>query len=311
MFTGTPDGILAAMRINILLGNLEPHLWEMNGDNVNFVRYGLEDCGVEVRIGTDQLDPNATNLFFDRFYTAPNFPMQMEAAKIPFGLVCTEAIGPDGTWNYGAEGGGQAYNAFALAAERAEFIWCVLEESVEACRALNERVAHIPYGYTKRMETVSPIPVAERDIDFLLCGFTSPRRREIMDGLAERGYRTVHPGGPIPAFLRDALMACTRINLSVQKTDQHGIISPTRICHSVINKIPVLLEADEANRGGEDEYSQFCLLSGAGDLAKACAELIEETDLAAHVEEAYERMRLERPLKEAMAGVLEATLGGG
>ncbi len=256
--------MVAGMDINILLSNLEPHLWEMNADNVNFVRFGLEEAGARVRLGTDQLDPKAINLFFDRFYTAPNFPLQMEKAGIRFGLVCTEAVGPDGRWNYGAEGGGQAYNAFKLAAERAEFVWCVLAESVEACRALNERVAHIPYGYTERMETVRPLPMAERDIDFLLSGFSSPRRRQILDGLAAKGFRTAHPGGPVPAYLRDALMARARINLSLQKTEAHAIVSPTRICHSVINRVPVLLEGD----GGGDEYGEFCLLGGAGEVAE-------------------------------------------
>ena len=57
------------MNINIMLSNLKPHLWEMMTDSVGFIAGALEECGVSVRIGTNQIDSDTLNLFFDRFYT--------------------------------------------------------------------------------------------------------------------------------------------------------------------------------------------------------------------------------------------------
>src|SRR3990172_2016955 len=98
------------MSFNILYGNLKPHLWETVSDSVRFVRHALEAGGVR------------------------------------YGLVCTEAVAPDGTWNFGAEGDAPGtFAAFELAARNADFVWCLLEESVAACSAMNERTAYLPF----------------------------------------------------------------------------------------------------------------------------------------------------------------------
>ena len=116
-----------AVTINIVLGNLKPQLWATNADSVSFVKGALEANGVSVKIGLDNLDPDAINLFFDRFYVEPNLPVKLKAAGIKYGIVCTEAISPQGIWNYGAEGDEPyTFAAFELAAKNAEFVWCQL-----------------------------------------------------------------------------------------------------------------------------------------------------------------------------------------
>ena len=51
-------------------------------------------------------------------------------------MVCTEVISPNGIWNYGAERDVPGtYAAFELAVRNADFVWCMLEASLEACRA--------------------------------------------------------------------------------------------------------------------------------------------------------------------------------
>ena len=287
-----------------MLSNLKPHLWEMVADTVQFVTGALGECGVAVKTGTSQLDPNALNLFIDRFYIEPNFPAQMKMGGVKYGLICTEVISPDGTWNYGAEGGDPAtFAAFELAAKNAEFVWCLLEESVEACRVMNPNTAYLPFGYLKSMETLKPLSDAEKDIDFLMCGFPSDRRQRLVHEISEAGHEVYYPAMPVPAYLRDSLMERSRVNLSLQKTESHSIISVTRICHSVINRVPVLLE----HVGSTNPYTDLCISTDGGDVVQTANACMTEIDLADFAERNYRKLKATLPMKENMANVLEKT----
>jgi len=292
------------MYVNIMLSNLKPHLWEMVSDSVRFISTALETCGVAVKIGTSQLDPKALNLFFDRFYIEPNFPAQMKSAGVKYGLVCSEVVSPDGTWNYGAEGGDPAtYAAFELAAKNAEFVWCMLEESVEACTAINPNTAYLPFGYLEKMATLKPLPEAERDIDFLMCGFPSDRRQKLIGEISEEGHEVYYPAMPVPSYVRDSLMERSRVNLSIQKTTSHSIISVTRICHSVINHIPVLLE----HNGVSNQYTELCLTMGSDEIVRRASECMADTDLVTFAEQSYQKLKSILPMDKTMAKILETT----
>jgi hypothetical protein len=293
------------MEFNILLGNLKPHLWEMVSDSVRFVRLGLEANGATVQVGINQLDANAINLFFDRFYEDQTLPHQMHLAGVRYGLVCTEVLSADGTWNYGAEGAdGAAFAAFELAARGAEFVWCLLEESVPACAAMNANTAYLPFGYLPAMETLNRALPAARDIDVLMCGLPSPRRDRIMADFTDDGRAVCYPAMPVPTHLRDALMERTRLNLSLQKTDAHEIISVSRICHSVINRVPVLLES--SNPGAT--FAKLCLTAAPGDAVAAARRHLDETDLEAWAEARYQELADTMPMRDTMARVLAGTL---
>ena len=292
------------MDFNILLGNLKPHLWEMVSDAVRFVRLALEAEGASVRVGTNQLDAGAINLFFDRFYEDQTLPHQMNLAGIRYGLVCTEALSTDGTWNYGAEGGdGAEFSAFELAARGAAFVWCLLEESVPACAAMNANTAYLPFGFLPGMETLRRAPAKGRDIDVLLCGLPSPRRDAIMQEFADDGLAVCYPAMPVPAHMRDALMERSRINLSIQKTDAHEIISVSRICHSVINRTPVFLET----RQPDANFAKLCLTAAPGG-TDAAKRHLRDTDLEAWAEARYQELADTMPMVATMKRVLAKTL---
>ena len=293
------------MSFNILYGNLPPHLWETISDSVRFVRAALEANDIAVRVGTNQLDPDATNLFFDRFYDDPSLPMKLKAGGVRYCLVCTEVIGLDGTFNYGAEGDAPGTMAsFELAARHADFVWCLLEQSVPAVRKMNPNTEFLPFGYLAALETLADTSWRERDIDLLLCGLPSPRRDALMAALAAQGHRTCYPGMPVPLPVRDALMERSRLSLSVQKTERHDIVSVARISHTVINRVPVLLEtADIANR-----FASYCLVAAPGMVAETAARHLRETDLEAWARARYDQFRSEMPMASIMRRVLDATV---
>jgi len=292
------------MNINIMLSNLKPHLWEMMTDSVGFIAGALEECGVSVRIGTNQIDSDTLNLFFDRFYTEPSFPNQMKIGNIKYGIVCTEVISPEGIWNYGAERDVPGtFAAFELAVKNAEFVWCLLEESLEVCRSINPNTAIIPFGYLKKMESLRTVSEKEKDIDFLMCGLPSERRKKLTEEISALGHEVYYPEMPVPAYLRDALMERSKINLSLQKTRSHNTISVTRICHSIINKVPVLLEYS----GPSNAYSDFCIIAEVGGVIEKAHECITQTDLVQIADENYHKLKSELPMNEMMAEVLDTT----
>lgn len=293
------------MSFNILYGNLQPHLWETVSDSIRFVRAALEANGVKTRVGTNQLDAGSINLFFDRFYEDPTLPMQLKAGGVRYGLVCTEMIGSDGSWNFGAEGEAPGTAAaFELAARHADFVWCLLEPSVAACRKMNPRTEFLPIGYVPEMETLAATPWPDRDIDLLLCGMPSPRRDALAGRLAGDGFEVCYPGLPVPMVVRDALMERSRINLSVQKTDRHDIVSVTRIGHSVINKVPLLLETADIH----NPFAKYCLLAAPGAVSATAARHLAHTDLEAWALARYEEFRTEMPMASVMRRVLDATV---
>ncbi len=279
-------------------------MWETNADSVRFVKYALEANGIQVTLGTEHLDRSAVNLFFARFYVEPDFPLKMKAAGVKYGLVCTESLSPDGVWNYGAEGiTPDEVLAFELAAQNAEFVWSQLDESVEACLALNPNSAQLPYGYLSAMEEITPLPRACKDIDLLMSGMPSPRREALMQDLADAGMNTYFPGQPVPVYIRDALMARSRLSLSLQKTDRHRIVSVTRICHSVINRVPVVLEVSET----DNPYAGYCLTTTPENLVETCRQNLAETDLEEWADARYEQMKAELPMDKMMGALLEQT----
>ena len=300
-----PGCIGVSLYLNILLGNLVPHLWEANSDSVSFVKGALEANGVSVKIGMGQIDPNSINLFFDRFYVDPKLPVQLKAAGIKYGIVCTEAISTQGIWNYGAENEEpHTHAAFELAAKNAEFVWCQLAESVDACRAINPNSAQLKYGYLEAMESIVRLPPADRDIDLLMSGMPSRRRETIMNALEGEGHRTCYPGQPVPVYIRNSLLARTRLSLSLQKTDNHRIVSVTRICHSVANRVPLLLETPDPNL----DYARFCLITTGKDILHDSRMHLADTDLDIWANDRYQQLADELPMRQLMAELLEETV---
>ena len=191
-----------------------------------------------------------------------------------------------------------------IAANNAEFVWCQLPESVEVCGQINPNSAQLKYGYLDSMKNIRRLPSKEQDIDLLMAGMPSPRRKQIMKALNEEGHKTTYPGQPLPVYIRDALLARSRLSLSLQKTDKHQIVSVTRICHSVINRVPLLLEI--SNR--EDEYARFCFNTVATHLVPDVGRYLTETDLETWSEQRYQELADELPMDRFMADLLNETV---
>jgi hypothetical protein len=97
----------------------------------------------------------------------------------------------------------------------------------------------------------------------------------------------------------------SKINLSLQKTESHNLISVTRVCHSVINRVPVLLEYS----GPPNFYSDLCITAEKGAVLEKANKSITLTDLRQFADEKYRKLKSELPMNEIMFNVLAKTVG--
>jgi hypothetical protein len=269
------------------------------------MRGALEECGHEVTLGLDLVQSGGINLFFDRFFINQGLVDVMSEHQIPFGLVCTEVIGKDGTWNYGAEKEGEnALEGYRAATMAAKFVWCLLEESVEAVHQWNARAVYCPMGYVEAAE-----PKARRsdikDCDFVFTGVWTRRRSQVVDEMRAAGLRVITPCGPVPDFLRDAILGRARANVTIQKTPDHTLLSVTRLCHSIIHRSVSVVEYN----GPESAYTRYCIATPSANLISTCVEVASRSDLTALANQTYAAFREEMPMRRTMKGVLEATVG--
>ena len=99
-------------------------------------------------------------------------------------------------------------------------------------------------------------------------------------------------------------MARTSLNLSLQKTNKHQIVSVTRICHSVVNRVPLLLEISTS----ENEFARFCLTTTGEDILHDVRAFIDDTDLDMWAEDRYQQLADELPMRTFMADLLTQTI---
>lgn len=100
------------------------------------------------------------------------------------------------------------------------------------------RVIEVPIGYDPMLERVPKNP--EKDIDILLIGSISPRRKAILETIAAQGYNVVHKFGVYGEDL-DNLVSRAKILLNIHFFEVGGI-ETLRLSYLWANKIPVISE---------------------------------------------------------------------
>lgn len=291
----------AAPRFNICLGTYPQQNLNPIGDLATFIRAALQECGCTVTMTVGELLPDACNLFIDNVY----LPVQLERlerAQVSYGLILTEKLGPDGRWGEGREDENGAFETFRSVARRASFVWALLEESVGPCRRLVHPDTHyFPFGWLDTLQPRRLRTPAEIRFDFAITGQVTSRRIAVVEALRARGRSVVFPGPFAPEYLRDACLDGVRANLSVQKTDDHAIVSVARICQSLIRGVPVVLEHPLPDPG---EVAAFCFVAPPREFVDVCVGLAADFPDAAALE-MRQRFRERMPMRETTRRVLE------
>jgi hypothetical protein len=165
--------------------------------------------------------------------------------------------------------------------------------------ALRQRApaSFIELGYSDRLV---PTSSEEPQIDFSFTGIVTPHRQRTLEALQQHTevvwHRTL-----LPLAERDALFATTRINLSINKTLDWQMPSPTRVGMALLSKRGIALD------GTPQQTRQSSLVDscppGMNFVDFALQRLRQDWRSAAEI--AFERYRSELPMKGIMERVLD------
>ena len=270
------------MIFNIAVGNNPLHLWGPMGDLVAFLRAAVEANGHTVLVSDYNAITDGINLFIDRFFRKAELAANLRGRGIRYGVIVTEHIDQAGVLNFGAE---TLTDELVEPVRHADFVWCLVEESVPFCRTLNPETLHLKLGYVPALAMPQPA-LLYKDLEFVVTGLTSVRRERILGELRGRGFRA-HCTNHAPGYVRDGLLARSRFNISLQKIDGQRMVSVTRICHSLLHRVPIILEIDAAT--APSPYMDFCLIAQSETLLDQCAVYARDVDFIAYADDMLRR----------------------
>ncbi len=302
------------MKFNICFGNLySPNvpppavltLKTIWGDMVRYVYLGLRELGHEVSINTNYVDPNAVNIFWERFHQ-PQMVRDLVQRGYRYALIVTEPMTTPGSYNpfeFEAQVAQAIWKDVAEAVKGAEFVWYLLEEAKEGCLALNPNSHYLGFSFVEGYEQVDP-PEGRRPIaDFLLSGEPTERRGQKVAKLREAGLSIATVYGFEPDYVRTAMLGQVRASLVIQKSEKHSIFSVARIYHAIMNRVPILVEYDGPRHG----LSDYLVTAPASVFIETCREFARRSDLSALAQKNYDAFREKHPARRELAELVDFT----
>ncbi len=278
-------------------------------DLVDLTMAGIADAGYVVRHSHNRFYPGRFHLFFDRLQ--PEVFAYLRQNAIPYGLVVTEEITPDGAFGWSQiEHGGDPIgmgDIYAPQVAGATFVWCLLEASLAFCRRHNARVGLVRYGFSPRMLPRFGVAWDRRDIAAIMTGPMTERRTAILGALRGRGLDAQHGGHPLPGWWRDNLVARARMHVAPHRTDDHvRFVNPQRVVQSVLYKVALAIELHDPQR---HELAVYCEHFAPCEFVDGVLRLQAVPDaLRRRAEANFERLADERPMSRTFRELIESTL---
>lgn len=273
---------------------LDMYLW---------LRAGLEDLGHEVTFSDESLSSSALNVIWEGFSRESG--EELRTSRYEYGLIVTEFMDGSG-FNKGTPQSAKVdrrddayrirWQGFQSAASRARFFWSMVESNVGALRQ-HAPASFIELGFSERL---IPAVTAEPTIDFSFTGILTPHRQQILEALEKRAqvvwHRTL-----LSLEERDKLFLATRINLSPNKTIDWQMPSPTRVGKALLSKRGIALDRTP-QQTRQSSLVDICP-EGTTYVDFALSQL--DRDWRATADAAFERYRIELPMRGIMERVLD------
>lgn len=288
------------MKFNIAYFGPES-LFHLRRDFILALRYGLSDLGHDVVLSGLQVDSSRFNLIIGAYFLPSAELRRIEGAGIDFAHVNTEVIAQD-MLNFNPEKV-DFLGAYLPSLRAGRFVWDVILDNLPEYRRYGVNAHFLRWGWHPRLEEIEHR--AEKDLDFYFFGLLSPRRKEVLKDLAQRGF--VGSADHIcPYFLRNDRISRSRVSLNIVQEDRYTHVNSFRICYLANNRCAILSEA-ESDPAGYLELAE--VVHGRERMADALAGLLADGRWKARGEAAYERFR-ERPMAACMEELLDASFPG-
>jgi hypothetical protein len=301
------------MRFNLCYGNHGSGIGIE--DTLIYLRNALRVAGHEAYI-SPYLEPRGYNIMLEQFGTeAPaEFARLRQTTEARFIIVATEFTNGR-TFNtqsaataghYGRTQYWQTrFDTFCQAAKSAEAIWCMTEHQLDSYRELlpDMPVLMIPRGFDPLTSPPVHAPPHAKDIDLLFTGSATDYRQAILAKLS-KSFRVITSSPSTPLSARLDLISRTKANLHINLVANAHYTSVNRH-HFVINNKGTMLSERALFPG---ELDDFIVGLDSDTLIDEVADFMTSGRWKTAGEEAYERYKLERPIEEAMAGFIAASL---
>lgn len=220
-----------------------------------------------------------------------------------FGLLSEEAGGVYGKhekWK-------QRHDNFLRVSELACAVWVVSDHQVAGyLQAIPAQKLHLlPFGYTEAYRVVEHKEDQEKNIDFLFTGSPTQWRDQYLSVLKKLGAHVVFCGPQTPSFIRNDLIARSKVCLSIKQYEQWKYPSATRPFFHVVNSSLMLTERYE----GHSPMDDYITIIDGPLFVRECLENLLLGNFKKRGIEIMERYRAEQPVKEKIAALLDASLG--
>jgi len=170
-------------------------------------------------------------------------------------------------------------------------VWHMSKSLHERALALGLRSQYVPLGYVPEMTRIESRP--DQDLDALLYGAVTPRRKAIVDQLRQAGLRIPDMETLFGRYgvERDAFMARAKIVLNVHSYVPRETFAVARVVYALANGKPVLCECNPSEEI-EDDLMPGMALATYTDLVEGCKYLAGQPDrLRIMAEAGFEAVR--------------------
>ena len=302
------------MKFNFCLGNTTRHDddWGANHaialvseDLFTMLRLGLEACAHSVLVSRTYLIKDGVNLFVNAFNPGNrDMPKKLRAAGYRFGIIQTEWLlnGLFNPFEHKDANARALYQEICEDSGFADFVWYMVEESAEACRASNPNSHFLKIGHVDGFANLTPPERREYEWDFGFAGYSSDHRQAVLSALQAKGAR-VAASMLEPDYLRRTVLERSRVSLSIQKSEHHPFLSLTRIPHAVMNRLPIVAEYN----GPPHYLSPYCATAPARDFVTTCFAYLKSDDLAELAQDAHDRYAAELRMDRILAELIKLT----
>lgn len=301
------------MIFNFVLSNHPQERLKKMPDLLRPLQHGLAEAGHHViGYGLGLLPAPAVNVLVE-FFPDDDFvdtlvKMKSTSGKtIVLGLVCAEDLEDDEGMELSQypRRGANLQRVLRIA----DFVWTLVPQvAVYEAICGPGRVALLDLGFSERLLNAGLITAPGlRDIDVVLDGEETPRRREIVAGLRGRGLKCFVSGtSPLPSFATTDLARRAKLLLDARRSPAARYSSPRRLCKGLHNGVLVVTETTGPGAGGSlDRYSLCCEPAAVVErcVATIRSGLAIELGLAA-----LASFRAETSLRENMRRALQSPL---
>jgi hypothetical protein len=229
---------MAGQSINIFLGNHPYVAQETLRDMCMAFSGTLTALGHRVLISADIQPPPALNLFFEHF--PPEFAAVFEPIlpHIRAGLICTEPF-------QGNPMSDSAYREMRIQnmiriGSQCRFVWCLDPASYDGYKMAFGHSNVLPFsiGFIESLVDLPSVGDTEKVWDVCFTGSMTEYRQKVFAALTSAGLRVVH--GLFPHYLRQSVMARSRLQLTLKQSEAISIPSQMRMSYCLANDLPVI-----------------------------------------------------------------------